>query len=145
MSILGPHLRPKDTPEWKAKFGGYNQPPPNLKPCTASEFWQYFSTYGLPSSNQQEFRQFVIPGDERMSSVHLYHTAGDQGFAIVVDWIYTQRNLATGEEARSVYTPRFFKFAVCEHDVVHSRKLGNCYNEYKCTKCDWTFSVDSSG
>lgn len=34
--------------------------------------------------------------------------------------------------------------AKCVHEMVHSRNLGRCHNEYKCTKCGMTQSVDSS-
>lgn len=33
----------------------------------------------------------------------------------------------------------------CEHDYQRTRNLGNCYNEYTCTKCNRKENVDSSG
>jgi len=39
--------------------------------------------------------------------------------------------------------PRFFVWKVCEHECT-STKLGNCYYEYTCKKCGYTYRIDSS-
>lgn len=33
----------------------------------------------------------------------------------------------------------------CIHKMKHTRNLGNCYNEYKCSECGKTENIDSSG
>lgn len=34
--------------------------------------------------------------------------------------------------------------AACVHDFKHHRNVGNCLNEYRCSKCGKTWTVDSS-
>jgi len=37
-----------------------------------------------------------------------------------------------------------YRIAPCLHDMEHNKNLGNCYNQYKCTKCGKTRNIDSS-
>ena len=135
--------------EHEEKFGGYSWCPPNFQPCEPGEFWSFFGSYGTVCP--QEHRQFVLPdevptekvhramGSKPMSSVHMFYGSGDKGYAVVVDyWDYDENKPVP-------YVPRFFKFYLCDHEIKHTRNLGNCYNEYQCTKCGWTYNIDSSG
>lgn len=43
------------------------------------------------------------------------------------------------------YVEKGSKDETCIHDMVHTKNLGNCYNEYKCSKCGQVERIDSSG
>lgn len=120
----------------RAKWGSYNDPPPNLTRIEPSEFWAEFARYGF--SERREFRLFVIPLEGEpawIQSVHLLFGAGDAGFAIT----------AASRDHGRTYEPKFYKFFLCEHAIEHVATTGNCLNRYRCSKCGWTYEVDSSG
>jgi hypothetical protein len=128
------------------KWGRYNDPPPNFQPCSANEFWHWHSMYGVYAD--REFRQFVVPGgpNKWMESVQLFYGAGDTGYGLFTTHKYVP-SMSGPAKVHEVYeyTPHFYKFYLCDHEVKHLRNVGDCLNEYTCTKCGWTYEVDSSG
>jgi len=137
--VASSRFTPDEREEHQAKFGGYNDPPPNFQPCDPDEFHHWFSSYGFFAN--REFRQFVVPGgpNKWVESVYLYYGKGDAGYATFYTYEYSPES-----KAGYKYTVHYYKFYICDHEVKHTRNLGRCYNEYQCTKCGWTYAVDSS-
>jgi len=74
-----------------------------------------------------------------MSSVHLFYGAGETGYGLVHRYHY-DKSSPVGYR----YVLETYKFFLCDHDIKHVRTVANCLNEYTCTKCGWTYQVDSS-
>jgi hypothetical protein len=119
---------------YKDMFGGWNDAPPNWRECSADEFYRYFSTWGFGIGTG--FNQIKAGDKEPLLSVHLIHYHDGTGFGIHVDWKY-------GEERE--WVPRFFKFAVCEHERVETLSTRGGWHEGHCGKCGFVMNYDSSG
>jgi hypothetical protein len=123
---------------WEEKWGGYNDFPPNWHEITEAEFAQ--SHFFIYSPDYVEFRQMFRKHDTVVGAT-LYFMYDGVGYGIVHD--YWGRKI------------HYYKFALCEHKFTELTQkecaqkgiqhFGNCYHVYRCTKCGFTNSVDSSG
>lgn len=130
------------------RYGGFNDFPPHWEPCSTSEFWGKFSSYG--PGNRSEFRQMGrldgkwVRGQAGTNlpllSAHLFFYGDGSGLAVSVDYNYVSRD----GETDYTYTPSFFKFTLCQHDF-ESTVSRMHYNESTCRKCGYVKIVDSSG
>ena len=116
---------------YEKKFGRWNQLPPNFKPITEVEFAA--SKFFIYAPRAIEYRQLSPPVNTPSGKVYelrLYTYYDDTGLAIAV--AIASRRVA------------YFSFAVCEHDMRHTKKLDNCLNRYTCAKCGYANDIDSS-
>jgi hypothetical protein len=134
----------KDKAEHKKKFGGFNDYPPNWKPCGQHEFWNKFFLFGV---GHHEVRQMSKPKGYHLSmfrrgepvgeltDARLFFYDDDTGLAMV----------PTSDLGQSNYiTPRLFKFARCEHKWIVDRKKSKMhFTVSKCGKCGDMREVDS--
>ena len=121
-----------------AKFGGFNDVPPNWHEVSEAEFAKSMAFHYEPIAT--EFRQFIPPGDKTYASVTLYFMHDGTGWAMVNDY--------WGGKIR------FFLFFACDHTMRELSKAecateglyhaGRCFHVSKCTKCGYVSSVDSS-
>ena len=128
------------------RFGGFNDFPPNWASCNANTFWQKFNIYGPGKRN--EHRQLGRrdgkwvcgqAGQGSLLDAHLFFYDDDTGLAIQVEWSHA-KNANDGY----LYTPKFYKFYLCEHDYETTQNRMH-YWEGKCRKCGYVNFVDSSG
>ena len=117
-------------PEHELKFGKWGALPPNFKEITEAEFAA--SMFFIYSPGIVEYRQIQdkAANKDGIWELRMYFYHDDTGLAIA----------QTGQKK-----VRYFKFAVCEHVMAHTSKLGNCLNRYTCGKCGYVNDVDSSG
>lgn len=114
---------------------GNHGPPPNFREVDEQEFINS-AMRRVYTPQRMEYRQVKLMqtayGSTRevSSGLQLYWYHNGRGDAILLDW----------HEKRT----RYFLFAECEHEMKHSRNLGRCFNEYKCSKCGYTEQVDTS-
>ena len=122
----------------------YNAPhtaPPNLKEITEGDFAQsLFFTYDPISI---EYR--TIPPDDLIKANVKPPTNGGRPCVMTMRlyWFHDKTGVGLVSEYWEKRV-RYFSFAECEHDMKHFRNLGNCYNEYQCSKCKYTQAIDSS-
>ena len=111
---------------------GYNDFPKGWRKITQEEFVKGpFFSY---NPTMAEFRQMY---DKTQENWH-YKPALQAGLY----WFHD----GTGVAMETDYwkgTITYYAFG-CEHEYVHTAKLGRCYNEYKCSKCDHIQRIDSS-
>jgi len=134
-------LTKQASPEHIAKYGGYNDKPPNWTSLTEEEFSRCdFFTYTFTST---EFRQFKDPennnGYNGFQSVRLYFMPAGHGYGIYSDW--------QNERVR------FFRFG-CKHQYrgldqaeCRARNIphyGRCYSVAECVLCGHIYATDSS-
>jgi hypothetical protein len=130
-------IHQEKTESQKESLGGYNSLPPNWAEITEKEFSQ--SNFFSYTPEFVEFRQ--APLDGTFTGIHLFHFFDGTGVALTRDYWKG--------------TVRYFKFAACEHSLVELsgedcraagiHHAGNCYHVYRCTKCGFVQSMDSSG
>lgn len=116
-------------------LGHPNDAPPNLREITEDEFWQ---TFGGAYSPLFKFHRYVtrglpVLGRERAVDLELWMYQGGRA----IGWV---RNVVSARAARPVMYVECFQ---CEHEMV-SRRVGRCLHEYKCSKCGYQHTVDSS-
>ena len=130
----------------REKFGGYNDFPPNWRPCDPDKFWGRFLVY---SCDLQEFRQMMNPASEienyppdhyghrTVRNAHLYFYSDDTGLAMVDNYDHG---------ASKHRAPLLYEFAPCHHEnrVGVPEKSRMCYHVTRCTDCGREFAVDSS-
>lgn len=137
-----------DRKEIEAKFGKYNDFPPNWQPCDPAYFWGKFMSY---SQSGEEYRQMMRPekhiqefppnayGQKTIRNARLYFYNDDTGLAMVQDYDYKKM------EDRQ---PLLYKFAVCDHDAHGWESVPSksymCYHVSKCKNCGMERAVDSS-
>lgn len=112
-----------------------NSAPFNMKEITSDEWWRW---YGF-NHHIAEWGSIWLLRNTPSDLMHehlqiLFEPRSKEGIGFI-------RRV---ERAQEVTPQRYFKFAVCEHVLVH-HSLGNCLHTYKCDKCDYSFTVDSSG
>ena len=113
---------------------GFNYAPVGFHEVTEKEFAQSgFFTYPFEAN---EYRQLLydqngkpLTKDTPILSIRLFFHSDNQGFGMSTDYW-----------AGKV---RYFRFG-CEHEYEHTKKLGNCYNQYTCKVCGHVNAVDSS-
>lgn len=115
-----------------------NSPPYNLKEVSSDEWWRWYGHYHHVAEWGGIWLLRNLPSElEHLRSKNLellYHPERKEGIA------YIKRV----ERSVEVTPTMFFKFAVCEHDFRRTG-LGNCLHEDKCSKCGYSYTVDSSG
>ena len=114
---------------------------PNLRWMTAEEFARsrffmyapgtfFYQTFGGPNYDDNHAQ---CP--EGFNKDHTHYAKafinGDMSGDIIMADYHTQK-LAFGH------------FEFCPHTACTSRNLGRCYNEYPCSDCGYSYSVDSS-
>jgi len=140
---------PDEKAEHRKKFGGFNDYPPNWKPCGADEFWNKFFMYGV---GMTESRQMNKP-----KGVHLAMHLRGAPIAQLIDaklFIYEDGTglamVPTRDlDSRSNITPRLYKFAVCEHQWIEQRgkakrQFGVSHRFFECAKCHDKKRLESS-
>lgn len=132
MSVRDPvYVTPDQNREHLKKFGGYNDFPPGWKEITEDEFWHKFMLY---SWDREEYRQMMDRENLKSGVVDARLFFYNDGSGI-----------ACTREAKnaSITRPRFYRFALCEHDYETVRR-GRCYSEHRCRKCGHRRTLDSS-
>lgn len=126
------------TDEHKAKWGGFNDFPPNWRELTEEEFAEsHFFVYEFKT---REYRQMHDPGRTKPATrATLYFMHDGTGYALVSD--------------RSKRKLHYFKFG-CAHtyrglgfEECRARGIyhwGRCYHVSECTTCGHIHAVDSS-
>ena len=112
--------------------------PPNMEPATEMAFWQNVINYGYGEIE----RRFPLQGralrksdptyPNRPSAVLVHSYEDGTGFVIA---------LIPGAYGKP--SPRFFTFALCDHEYVMTKER-ICYSEHRCRKCGYINAVDSS-
>lgn len=121
--------------EIEEEYGGFNDVPPNTHEITPEEFAKSkFFTY---PADIVGYRQFMHDGV--WQSVFLYFYFDGTGIGIF----------------SSDGKPRYIRFAKCEHKYLELSQAecrkneifhgGRCYHVYRCEKCGFIHSEDSSG
>lgn len=114
-------------------LGRYNDAPPNLKEITQKEFNRQLMTYG-PS--YMDHKQVLNHPKYRYMSMSLFIYNDFNGIAMA-DVL---------EDGSHDYKTRYFKFAVCEHEMISvPEKSAMCYHVSRCKKCGKETAIDSSG
>ena len=134
------------TPEHEAKWGKYNDFPPNIQEITEGEFAQ--SMFFSYDPTMTEYRQVVRrksgePDPVKLcanSGLKLFYFHDNTGIAMCHDYY-----------AKKVH---YFKFFLCEHTYIelsHAQATaeghyhgGRCYHVLKCSKCGLVTAHDSS-
>lgn len=129
--------------EVRKKFGDFNSFPPNWKEITPQEFSK--SMFFIYHPKYVDFRQMIrcfetgqnMDGPMVQANLFIYHD--DTGIALISDH---KNNV------------RYYHFAVCEHKMVEITMkeakdlgvahFGSCWHVYKCEKCGYLESADSS-
>jgi transposase-like protein len=44
----------------------------------------------------------------------------------------------------SAFIGNYPRYCSCPHDNMQVKKIGNCYTEYACDTCGFTYTIDSS-
>jgi hypothetical protein len=145
-------------PQWLNSWGTYNTMPEPWVEISHDQFWHQ----NIYVHHAEEFRQVVLdryskdhPDRERIAGlagplgmVELKIQWGHDGaFAIVRPRFRSatkDERAANGGCACHFEQPRYLRIG-CQHDDVRTRNVGNCLNEYRCTKCGRVHVVDSSG
>lgn len=109
------------------EWGGYNDFPPGWRKMTDAEFAKSHLLAEKPVS--VETRQMVDDKHPKMVEAKLFFLYDNQGYAIGVD--YWKGKV------------QFYHFG-CDHEWGPRRNIGNCLNDYTCTKCGQVNRVDSS-
>lgn len=117
-------------------LGHSNKLPPNFTEVSSDEFWRWFSQhYHLCSWALhwivKEDKGHPFYGAQLTLFVN-EHERNGFGFVKRVS------------EALYVTPKTYFRFFDCEHDMQHVANLGRCLNSYKCSKCDFRETIDSS-
>ena len=110
-----------DSPAW---------PLPNMKPSTEGSFWGWNASYSP--------RARIYLGHKKVN---------DEPATVLLYWMgETHPSFAVAVVYRNTcaHHPVYFTWTACEHDyqIVDS---GNCWRDYKCTKCGVGYHEDSSG
>lgn len=109
---------------------GNNDAPPNFREVSAAEYVTApRCIYGPIATNHRQILRIDGKPAGRMISVRLFILGSGEGWA--------------EERDHNTKTMRYYFFELCqhEHEVTH-RSM--CYREYKCKKCGYEHSIDSS-
>ena len=109
--------------EW---YGNYNTPPAGWREVTEKEFATQLHLL-MGHMVGIESRQLIQ--NNTLLSAHLVFFSDRNGYAIVP--VFHQERV------------RLFLFEACKHEWKHVKNLGRSYDEYKCTKCERTNTIDS--
>ena len=116
--------------------GAPHEAPPNWREVSEAEFVEK-AMRRIYSPDKIEYRSFPIK-TTRPDGTERTYSQGIHCF-----WYYNGRGDAIGFDYWGKRV-RFFLFAECEHQMVHTKNLGRCYNEYTCSKCGYVENIDSS-
>jgi hypothetical protein len=116
--------------------GESNVPPPNLRP--AEDMNQGLSRFGSYSPEGMEYRQLFRPKDP-----NTYWPFGDAPCAYGHYIFFHDRTGCAYLWCGSKIGHAWYEFG-CDHKMVRTKNLGNCYNRYECSICGYTEDVDSS-
>lgn len=130
--------------DFQAKWGGYNDKPPNWKVLTQKEFAQ--SGFFQNSILHMDYRQIILPVKSHPKGVYcgvrLFFTHHNRGFAMWEDYwggkiYYAQFGLCDHEwqEMSSAWCAKH------EPPIYHG---GRCYHVNCCKKCGEVNAYDSS-
>ena len=126
-------LKDEELKEHEAKFGRYNDAPPNLSPCDPADFWYRFMNF-MPQL--EEYRQMRLDPKKQLQAAKLFYYGADEGLAFLENYNY---------EEHKMDAPRLFKFYICKHHWVEQPSRFMHLHEFKCDKCGAEYTVDSSG
>lgn len=125
-------------PEHEKEWGRYNDSLPNLIELTIEQFAQStFFTYAFAA---HEFRQIdsklfnqgkIFKAVKGLVSVQIFYINAPDVAGFILMNNYWDK------------TVRYFTFTKCLHEY-KGVKTGNCLYQYTCTKCGYTYEVDSS-
>lgn len=106
-------------------IGQYNYYPPNMTEIDMGEYFRLLRSY---CSIADEFRQPMREKDNKINSLRILWYADGTWLAIG----YTREGV------------KFYKGAICVHEMKCDKKLGNCWYRYTCSKCGYQDEIDSS-
>jgi hypothetical protein len=119
-------------PSW---LGHFNEPPPNLTTITEAQFWQKFDSGAADPTSKERAWLVHTPKDHPFYATNLvlfcYSDDTAVGFVRRV------------HEALPAPPTTFVRAARCNHTFTE-RTVGRCLHEYRCTLCDYAYTVDSS-
>lgn len=139
----------KHLDELPPSIPGGNDPPRNLRPVTEAEIVAK-TKFGTFSPKYRAFGQVYVTDEARQSrrltSLHMLIYADGHGVAYSTDYWAAYAKLNRPEHADADRPSiQWFRFdGPCDHHYEEAR-LGNAYHRYTCTKCGYTYEVDSSG
>jgi hypothetical protein len=106
-------------------------PLPNMKRITEYDFWFHCSSWGHVC--EAHCTNVRLPTGEHVNVWLFVGGPEEIGYAVLWKYGYPE------SEGRTEY----YTFSACDHDYV-SRNIGRCLTEYKCSKCEHKYEVDSS-
>lgn len=117
-------------------LGHSNKLPPNFEEVSSDEFWSWFSYHYHICAWALRYivnepKQHSLYGKSLTMFIDLQKRNG-YGFSKEV------------ENAKGVTPKLYFKFYDCDHSMKLYTNLGNCLNQYKCEKCGFSETIDSS-
>ncbi len=133
-----------EPPDYREKWGGHNDLPPNWQELTEKEFAQSeFFTYGPEFT---DFRQVILPSKRYPKGVytdlHLYFFHLNRGFALWHD--YWEGKVHYARFALCVHEWQEMSQAWCAKQKPPIYHGGRCYHVSRCKKCGVINAVDSS-
>lgn len=129
------HVSNNDTnTEFMEQYGRYNQMYPNMKEISADEFSSHtIFTYGF---DFVDYRQIL--------SENLSPEFKNKGYGFMAGHALINKFFGKGVFITKVNDEaKFFALTKCEHTYTE-KNLSMCLHEYTCTKCGFTYEVDSS-
>jgi hypothetical protein len=108
------------------KIGRYNYFPPNMEEISMEDYFRLGRSY---SPIAHEFRQPCW--EKEITDVSSMH----------IDWFGDGTWLAVAYCRGGI---RFYRGAICKHEMKCDKKLGNCWYHYTCSKCGYEDEIDSS-
>jgi hypothetical protein len=123
-------------PKWldEITVGGYNHYPPNFKPIPKDmlkfRLQKFFYT---DVAIYQENRNVCIKNSKDVLDI--------KWLQIAIYWYEDQTGICFTSINGKV---KMYSCAICDHDF-KGIKLGNCWYKMTCSKCGYSYEVDSSG
>lgn len=109
-------------------YGRYNDMPRNFRQIDEAEIAQSSFFFEIPVLS--EYRQMYTEDRSEMIAARLYFMSNGSGYGVGNDYC--------GEKVL------WYRFdGPCDHEF-EVVKASMCYRELKCTKCDYSYAVDSS-
>lgn len=127
-------------------MGEYNDAPPGWRQID-EKYLAQSTRFGRESPMKTESRQ--IMQNNKLIPVTLYVYSDGTGVGIEIDyWGHNADGvgyfyLPRPVNKKELLHVRWYTFERCKHNMEHTRNLGNCYNEYTCSKCGYIERIDS--
>jgi len=128
---LEPKFGKMSIPQYITNFGSFNEMPKPFDKCEMNDFLNKFHAY---SPEYIEFRQVIFDGENIHNGLHTIHI---YYFHDIAFGLMTEYDMYSNKMKLDVYR------IGCKHDY-ESYKIGRCLTHYKCKKCGYEETIDSS-